>query len=98
MNDCAFIGDEITASGFRLAGVQVHTPVAEETTGLFRKLMGTCGFIILSAAAAQRLPPQLLQQCAERGSPLVLQVPDATHQSIPRDLSRQIRERLGMHE
>ncbi len=98
MNVCAFIGDEITATGFRLAGVQVYTPAAGETTGLFQKLMGTCGFIILSAAAARRLPPQLPRQCAQRCGPLVLQVPDAAHRSSPPDLGRQIRNRLGMHE
>lgn len=98
MKDIAFIGDEITASGFRLAGVRTYSPAPELTRGLFFGLVSDCRCIILSAEAQRQLPPQMLQACVERGHPLLLTVPDAAYRTIPADIRRDIRKRLGMSE
>lgn len=98
MNVCAFIGDEITGAGFRLAGAQVHTPTAGQTGDLFRRLRDTHELVILTAEAAGQVPGELLRQAAEPGRPLVLLVADANARNQAPDLAARVREQLGMSE
>ena len=98
MKTCAFIGDEVSAAGFRLAGAEVHSPAEQETATLFRRLRDECELLILTAEAADRVPDELLQQCAEQGRPLLLVVADAAGRRRPPDLAARVREQLGMGE
>ena len=49
MTLCAFIGDELTAAGFRLAGARVHSPQAAEIPELFRRLRKIGGRAVADA-------------------------------------------------
>jgi len=95
---CAFIGDAVSAAGFRLAGAAVHSPAQDDTVELFRRLRDHHELLVLSAGAARQIPDDLLQQAAEQGRPLVLVVPDAAGREQAPDLAARVRQRLGMSE
>jgi vacuolar-type H+-ATPase subunit F/Vma7 len=95
---CAFIGDEVSAAGFRLAGATVYGEQDGEPDALFRRLRDQHELLILSAEAADRVSHEQLQQAAELGHPLVLVVPDAGGRMQPPDLAARVREQLGMSE
>jgi vacuolar-type H+-ATPase subunit F/Vma7 len=98
MTLCAFIGDELTGAGFRLAGARVHSPPAAEIPQLFRRLCQECRLLILTAEAAAGVPEELLRQTTAAGSPLLLVVPDARERRRPVDLAAMVRGTLGMGE
>lgn len=93
----AFIGDEVSAAGYRLAGIRVYTPDdEEEALLLFRRLMQETELIILSIDVARKLPPEEVKQAVRALTPLVLVVPDLRGQTPMRDLSTRLRTELGI--
>jgi vacuolar-type H+-ATPase subunit F/Vma7 len=98
MPSCAFLGDEVSAAGFRLAGAEVHTPGNGEAVELFRRLGDAHELVILTAEVAAGLPEELLEQAAQRNRPLVLVIPDAAGRTQPPDLAARMREQLGLNE
>jgi vacuolar-type H+-ATPase subunit F/Vma7 len=94
----AFIGDELTAAGFRLAGARVHSPPAAEIPELFRRLVRECELLLLSAEAAAAVPQALMQRVTAAGRPLLLVVSDARQRRQPEDLTAMLRGKLGMSE
>ena len=82
----AFIGDEVTAAGFRLGGAEVHTPSAKQIPALFRRLMEETDLLLVTAEAAAQVPERLLRQSLHQGRPLLLVVPDAAGRRQPEDL------------
>ena len=98
MTTTAFIGDELTAAGFRLAGAQVYSPAVEEIPELFRRLGRECELLLLTAEAADLVPRALIHQVTAAGRPLLLVVPDARQKRQPEDLTAMLRGKLGMSE
>ena len=98
MTLCAFIGDEVSAAGFRLAGVEVHVSGAAEVSGLFQRLRTRTDLILMTAEAAQWLPAEILRGALAAGRPLVLVIPDVRGRSEPPDISATLRRQLGMAE
>lgn len=95
---CAFVGDELSALGFRLGGVECHSPTPAETPALFRTLLGRVQLILLTGEAAQALPPDLLRRTQAAERPLVLVIPDVRRRLLPPDRVDLIRRQLGMAE
>lgn len=95
---CAFLGDELSVLGFRLAGVECHQPAPEETLGLFRSLRERVQLILMTAEVADRLPAELLRRAQREEHPLVLVIPDVRRRTLPPDRVAAIRRQLGMAE
>lgn len=95
---CAFLGDELSALGFRLGGVECHSPTPAETPALFRSLRERVQLILLTAQAAQALPPDLLRKTQAAQRPLVLVIADVRRRALPPDQVEQVRRQLGMAE
>ena len=94
MDLCAFIGDEVTAAGFRLAGARVHLVPPEDAVALLRE--PACALLVITAEVAARIPQPLLEQAAVRPWPLLLVVPDAAGRRSPPNLTVALRRQLGM--
>ena len=95
---CAFLGDELSTLGFRLAGVECHRPAPEETQALFRSLRTQVQLILITAEVAAALPPELLRRAQRDEHPLVLVIPDIRRHLVPPDLVAALRRQLGMAE
>jgi vacuolar-type H+-ATPase subunit F/Vma7 len=88
-----FIGDEIGALGYRLAGAVVLTPAAEDVGKVLRRARAEAELILISAEYAERLPERELEPMLAATEPLMLVVPSAGG-AVP-DLAAAISERLG---
>jgi vacuolar-type H+-ATPase subunit F/Vma7 len=95
---CAFIGDPLTATGFRLAGARVHLVPPGDGTALFRRLRDQADLLILTAAVAATLPDWVLHDAQAASRPLLLVVPDAAARHPAEDLAAKLRTQLGMSE
>jgi vacuolar-type H+-ATPase subunit F/Vma7 len=95
---CSFLGDEVSAAGFRLAGVDVHVPGADGAEALFRRLLDESQLVLITAEAAAGLPADLLARALSAYRPLTLVVPDLRERAEPPDLSSYLRRQLGMAE
>lgn len=93
-----FIGDEVTAAGYRLAGARILTPVQGEVTAEFRKALEHAQLVFITAGCAAELAEQGLNEAIRSADPLVLVVPDAAGRAAPPDLDRQIDRVLGIDQ
>lgn len=92
-----YIGDELSAAGYRLAGLRVRTPEAPaEVLEVFRWALGETELILLSVDQARRLPAAELQQALRELTPQVMIVPDIRRRTPMRDLPTRIRTALGV--
>lgn len=98
MGFCAFIGDEVSAAGFRLAGVDVHVPGREQAPDLFRRLLRESQLVLITAEFAGWLPEDLLQRASVAAQPSVLVIPDMRGHVAAPDLASSLRRQLGMAE
>jgi len=93
-----FLGDEVSAAGYRLGGAIVRTPVKGEEASFFEWARREAPLVLVTAEVATRLPPGLLARAFAAGQPLVLIVPDVRRRVAPPDLARSVRRQLGMEE
>lgn len=93
-----FLGDELSAAGYRLAGAVVRTPGAGEEASFFEWARREAPIVLVTAAIAARLPSGLLARAYAAGQPPVLVVPDVRRRTAPPDLARRVRRQLGMEE
>lgn len=92
-----YIGDEATAAGYRLGGVEPRTPAAAETLEVFRRTLGEdMDLVLLSAELASGLPRADLADALLGTRPLVAVVPDVHSRSAPPDVAREVRLALGI--
>jgi vacuolar-type H+-ATPase subunit F/Vma7 len=98
MGLCAFIGDEVSAAGFRLAGIDVQVPEPAQTLPLFQRLLGEVDILLITAEAAGRLPEAGLRRAIAADRPLVLVIPDIRGHEEPPDIGAALRRQLGMAE
>ena len=92
----AYIGDEISAAGYRLAGAHVTVPAAGEATAALDAARASSPLVLISAAVAAAIDAGELRAAMMALQPLVLIVPDAQgHVPLP-DLAARLRGQLGM--
>jgi len=91
-----YLGDEVTAAGYRLAGAHVRVPAPADANAAFEEARALAPLVIVSAAFAVHIDATELRAALTALQPLVLIVPDARGE-IPRpDLAARLREQLGM--
>jgi vacuolar-type H+-ATPase subunit F/Vma7 len=93
---CAFIGDEVTAAGFRLAGLAVHCPDPGQAPALFERLLGETALLLLTQEALGWVGEAAVRAAILAGRPQVLVIPDVRGRSKPPDVGEAIRRQLGM--
>jgi vacuolar-type H+-ATPase subunit F/Vma7 len=93
-----YIGDEVTAAGFRLAGLRVRSPEDDECEEVLEWACNEAPLILISAAMAQCLPQAKLNQCLARQQPPIVVVPDILERAEMPDLANTLRRQLGVLE
>jgi vacuolar-type H+-ATPase subunit F/Vma7 len=91
-----FIGDELTALGYRLAGARVVVPAADTVLESFEHALADGPVVLVAASSALRLPPERLERALSAPSPLTLVVPDADNRGRVPDLAARVRAALGV--
>ena len=95
MSEVVFIGDEITAAGYRTAGVTVHVASASELERELEAAGSRAAVLLLSAELAHQLPPRRLAELLSKPAPLLLLVPDVANAATPEDLGALVRRQLA---
>lgn len=96
MQGALFIGDEVTATGFRLAGCDVLPGDADKISERFERACATYALIMLSAAAANRIDRAQLAARQRAVQPLVVVIPDIRGREATEDLTLTIKNVLGI--
>jgi len=98
MKNILFIGDEISASGFRLAGLDVLVPESGNEPDVLDRLNQNIDFVIITAEVAKTIPIGVMNRLIHRDKPLLLVMTDMRELYLAPDLSGKLRSQLGMKE
>ncbi|MCG6858385.1 MAG: hypothetical protein LJE67_09990 [Salaquimonas sp.] len=91
-----FIGDEVTAAGFRLAGLASETPPADGVDLALERARGEADLVLISAESAEALPQAKLNQALRMTETLMVIIPDINGEHVPDDMEKHIRGLLGI--
>ncbi len=96
MPAAVYLGDEVSGTGWRLAGAEVHTPAAGGETAALAAACAHAPLVLLSASVARAVAAPALQRAQLALAPLVLVVPDLQGGPPPPDLAARLRAQLGL--
>jgi len=91
-----YLGDEVSAAGYRLAGALVRSPAAGEETAALAWARSRSPLVLLSAAVAACIGEAALRAALSALTPLVLVVPDLQGEVPLPDLAARLRAQLGL--
>ncbi|MEA3411140.1 MAG: V-type ATP synthase subunit F [Pseudomonadota bacterium] len=93
-----FIGDEVTATGFRLAGFRTATPPPGDELSVLRQTCSEADLVLISAEIANRVPKLERERMQRASRPLLLVIPDVRGRHSAPDLGAGLRRQLGLAE
>ncbi|GGD43589.1 V-type ATP synthase subunit F [Sinisalibacter lacisalsi] len=96
MREIVFIGDAVTAAGFRLAGVESFAPGPQELAAVVEAEAPGARVLMMTAAAHAALPDALARVLEAGPAPLLALVPDAQGQAGVPDMEAEVRRALGI--
>jgi vacuolar-type H+-ATPase subunit F/Vma7 len=91
----AYVGDAVTAAGFRLAGARVFSPAPGAEAAALAQARGAADVVLLSAQVAEALPRGELEAAQAALQPLLAIVPKGGTIS-PADPAERVRAQLGL--
>ena len=91
-----YLGDEVSAAGYRLAGARLRTPSAGDETAALAWARGQAPLVLMSAAVAAGVDADAQRAALSAPAPLVLIVPDLIGSAPVPDLAARLRAQLGM--
>lgn len=98
MNTPLYIGDELSASGYRLAGIRTHVPDAAQPGRHLERVIAGASLVLIGADIAQRLPEAQRRRLLAALDPPVVVVPDIRARAALTDLATYLRKQLGVLE
>lgn len=93
-----YIGDAVSAAGYRLAGLRVHVPDTAELLVQVEQATVDASLVLLGADVAAQLPVAALDRLLSGINPAVVVVPDVRGQAVLPDLANRLRQQLGVLE
>lgn len=96
MSAPVYLGDEVSAAGYRLAGARVRTPAAGEAAQALAWACEQAPLVLVSAAVAAQIGDAVLRPALSALAPLVLVVPDPQGLAPLPDLAARLRGQLGI--
>jgi vacuolar-type H+-ATPase subunit F/Vma7 len=91
-----YLGDEVSAAGFRLAGLQVRVPQRGDETTALSSARADAPLVLVAATVAARVAGRELRVALAAVTPLVLIVPDLAGGTPVPDLAQRLRRQLGL--
>ena len=98
MSEPVYIGDAVSAAGYRLAGLRVQVPDTAELLAQIEQACTDAPLVLLDADLAGQLPVAALDRLLSRVTPAVVVVPDVRGQAALPDLAKRLRQQLGVLE
>ena len=96
MGAAVFIGDELTASGFRLTGVETLAPEPAEVAAAFADCRRRADLVIVTADRARHIPQDQLAAALLADPPTVAVIPDVLARVEPPSLADHVKSLLGI--
>lgn len=93
-----FIGDEVTASAWRLIGARTIVVDDDDAAGVFDAALADAELVLVTAPCAAKLDGDRLDAAVRQAQPLVLIVPDAAGRRAPPDLDKAVDRVLGIEQ
>ena len=98
MSEPVYIGDAVSAAGYRLAGLRVHVPDSNDIPAEIELACNDAPLVLLGADIAGQLPVAELDRLLSRVAPAVVVVPDVRGRAQLPDLATRLRQQLGVLE
>jgi vacuolar-type H+-ATPase subunit F/Vma7 len=92
----AFVGNAVSAAGYRLAGARTWTPAPGEEAGAVAQARASARIVLLAAEVAAALPRAELDVMLAAPQPLLAIVPGAGGEISPADPAQRVRAQLGL--
>jgi vacuolar-type H+-ATPase subunit F/Vma7 len=96
MRGVTFIGDELTATGFRLTGVETLSPDPSEAANAFESVRPRAALVVLTAEYAAHIPAETLEAALVGEAPTVAVIPDVRARIEPPSPARRMKSILGI--
>lgn len=96
MDDIFFVGDELAAAAWRLAGVHTMTVDAADTDATLDDIPAEARLVMLSSTHAASLAMDELTARIRRGKPPIMVIGDAAGRQPLPDFVTLLRRRLGV--
>ncbi len=96
MAEVIFIGDELTATGFRLTGIETLTPLPEDVAPAFDAACRRAELVLIAAESARHVPAGAIEAALLADRPTVAVVPDVLGRVEPPSLARRVKSILGI--
>lgn len=90
------IGDEVTCTGFRLAGVETASPAPKDAAEAFASAREEADIVVVTAEYARHLPEATLEKALAARHPTITVIPDIRERERPENLPAKIRATLGI--
>ena len=98
MRTPVFIGDEVTAAGFRLAGVETWPVETGAEEPQLRRATEVADLILVTTAFAARVSEGLMRRLLAAVRPLLVVVEDARGEMPLPDVAARLRKQVGVGE
>jgi vacuolar-type H+-ATPase subunit F/Vma7 len=96
MGRAIFIGDELSAAGFRLTGIETLVPKPDAVESAFADARTRGSVVIITADLARHIPPPQLEAAMLAEAPTLAIIPDVLFRAPVPDLTRRLRSVLGI--
>lgn len=96
MTSIVFIGDELTAAGFRLSGIETLVPQPGAVRDALADARLRAGLIVITADCARCVPRGEFEDILLAEVPIVAVIGDILGRTAPPDLARRLRADLGI--
>ena len=96
MSAVVFIGDELSACGFRLTGIETLVPPPGALESALEEARMRASLVIMTADLARRIPAQQLETAMLTEMPTVAIIPDVLFRVPMPDLISRIKSILGI--
>lgn len=93
-----FIGDEVTAAGYRLAGARVIVPPPGGAGDALRQARRQAPLVLITAEVAAEIGALEIENALAASGPLTVLVPDARGRVPVPDIAAALRRQLGMED
>jgi len=96
MGSAIFIGDELSAAGFRLTGIETVVPEPEQAGAALDDARKRADLVIMTAELANQVPAAALEAAMLAEAPALAVIPDVLFRAAPPDLGKRLRSVLGI--